>query len=117
MIAMLDENYFQEKANEQVRLEKLARKILGVSDGADATEIKKAYWLLAMKYHPDKHRGQPDKLRHFQNIKNAYDFLMSGHAGGSFSDSDEVSKDDSMSDKYNTDNKWGYFLWWRDNFF
>jgi len=44
---------------------------LGVNEGADQDEIKKAYKKLAMKHHPD--RGGDEKT--FQSISQAYDTL------------------------------------------
>lgn len=43
--------------------------ILGVSDDATETEIKKAYRKLSLLYHPDKEEGDPDK---FVKISKAY---------------------------------------------
>lgn len=34
--------------------------VLGISRGADAAAIKKAYRKLAKKYHPDNNAGNPD---------------------------------------------------------
>jgi len=111
-----NEHDFQKQISERLRMEKLARKILGVPDDADETEIKKAYWLLAMKYHPDKNPGNRKKLGQFQNIKNAYEYLIHG-TEGKFSFSGKPDPRQSFSDKYDTTNNWGYFLWWRDKFF
>jgi DnaJ-domain-containing protein 1 len=36
---------------------------LEVPFGADMEEIKKAYKTLILRYHPDKHSGDPEKLR------------------------------------------------------
>ncbi|MBN1900307.1 DnaJ domain-containing protein [Candidatus Sumerlaeota bacterium] len=111
------EDDFQSRALELRRLDKLARKILGVSETADVTEIKKAWWLLAMKYHPDKNPGDKETLRRFQNIKNAYDYLMNSENGADFrADFDEKNMN-SISEPYDTTNNWGYFLWWRDKYF
>jgi len=114
---MMDENFFQKQAIEHVRLEKLARKILGVADNAGILEIKKAYWLLAMKYHPDKNPGDRESLRKFHNIKNAYNFLVKGERGLDVHQDSHEKFPSSISDEFNTDNPWGYFLWWRDTFF
>ena len=113
----MDESYFQKKAANQLRLEKLARKILGVNDSAHLTDLKKAFWLLAMKYHPDKNPGDKETLRQFQNIKNAYDFLVNGKADGHFHLDRKRRFPSSVSDEFNTDNPWGYFLWWKDKYF
>lgn len=62
--------------------------VLGVSKGASADEIKKAFRKLAAKYHPDKEGGDEDK---FKEANEAYEVLKDqqkrqrydqfGHAG------------------------------------
>lgn len=50
-------------------------KILGVNKSASAEEIKKAYRKLAMKYHPDRNKGNKEAEAKFKEISEAYAVL------------------------------------------
>lgn len=50
-------------------------KILGISKNCSPKDIKKAYYQLAKKYHPDTNRGDPDAGRKFQEVSEAYEIL------------------------------------------
>ncbi|MFL9843322.1 DnaJ domain-containing protein [Flavobacterium rhizosphaerae] len=47
-------------------------KILGVKPGASQEDIKKAYRLLALKYHPDKNAGDAASEERFKEISESY---------------------------------------------
>jgi molecular chaperone DnaJ len=49
--------------------------VLGVSKTATTDEIKKAYYKLAHKYHPDKNKDNQAALEKFKEAKNAYEIL------------------------------------------
>jgi DnaJ family protein B protein 4 len=50
--------------------------ILGVARDASATQIKKAYHMLALKYHPDKNPNNRDEAEaKFKDVSEAYDVL------------------------------------------
>ncbi len=49
--------------------------VLGVSKTASEADIKKAFRSLAKKHHPDKHAGDADAQKKFQEISGAYDIL------------------------------------------
>lgn len=49
---------------------------LGLKRGADDNAIKKAFKKLAIKYHPDKNKDDPEGAKQrFQKIANAYEVL------------------------------------------
>ena len=56
-------------------LEKDYYKVLGVSKGAPADEIKKSYRKLARKYHPDANKGDAKSEERFKEISEAYNVL------------------------------------------
>jgi DnaJ-class molecular chaperone len=49
--------------------------ILGIQKPSSEEEIKKAFRKLAMKYHPDKCKGDAEKAEKFKEINEAYDAL------------------------------------------
>ncbi|HCX73701.1 MAG TPA: molecular chaperone DnaJ, partial [Candidatus Cloacimonas sp.] len=71
--------------------------VLGVDKNASASDIKRAYRKLAMKYHPDKNKDDKEAENKFKEASEAYEVLSDpqkrqkydqyGHAGveGSFS--------------------------------
>jgi len=50
-------------------------KVLGLEQDASADDIKKAYRLMAKKYHPDLHPDDPDIHEKMNAINEAYDML------------------------------------------
>jgi len=50
-------------------------KILGVPKNANGKDIKKAYYQLAKKFHPDTNKGDPTAESKFQEVSEAYEVL------------------------------------------
>lgn len=48
---------------------------LGVDPQVTSKELKEAFYKLSKEYHPDRNIGNPDALKKFQAISEAYDFL------------------------------------------
>ncbi|EEC68922.1 hypothetical protein OsI_37610 [Oryza sativa Indica Group] len=49
--------------------------VLGVNKDASASDIKKAYYLLAKKFHPDTNKEDADAEKKFQEVQRAYEVL------------------------------------------
>lgn len=64
-----------EKMSNRDWLEKDFYSTLGVRLSASELEIKKAYRVMARKYHPDLHPGNASSERRFKEIAQAYDVL------------------------------------------
>lgn len=47
--------------------------ILGVPKNASQKDIKKAYYQLAKKFHPDTNKGDPSAKKKFQEVSEAYE--------------------------------------------
>jgi len=50
--------------------------VLGVARGASGKDIKKAYYQLAKKYHPDTNKNDPNAAKKFQEVSEAYEVNM-----------------------------------------
>ena len=51
-------------------------KTLGVPRNASQKEIKKAYYELAKKYHPDRNKGDSEAAKKFTEIGEAYEVRL-----------------------------------------
>ncbi|XP_071452761.1 protein tumorous imaginal discs, mitochondrial-like isoform X2 [Hetaerina americana] len=49
--------------------------ILGVARNSSPKEIKNSYFQLAKKYHPDRNKGDPNAVKKFQEVSEAYEVL------------------------------------------
>ncbi|XP_014278288.1 protein tumorous imaginal discs, mitochondrial isoform X1 [Halyomorpha halys] len=49
--------------------------ILGISRNSSSKDIKKAYYQLAKKYHPDTNKNDPNAAKKFQEVSEAYEVL------------------------------------------
>ncbi|XP_034912205.1 LOW QUALITY PROTEIN: chaperone protein dnaJ GFA2, mitochondrial [Populus alba] len=58
--------------------------VLGVSKNASASDIKKAYYGLAKKLHPDTNKDDPEAEKKFQEVSKAYEVLKDDQKRGQY---------------------------------
>ncbi len=108
---------FMEKITEDIESRKAARKILGVSETADKKELKEAYRKAAVKYHPDHNENTRESNKKFALIKCAYELLAFDKPCEKLLEEINSWEGVPNDQKYNLDNPWGHFLWWKEKFF
>jgi hypothetical protein len=114
---MKDAPEFMEKLTSDLAVRKAACKVLRVSENVSNKELKKAYRKASIKYHPDHNQDNPEATRRFVLIKCAYELLVENKPCPQLLE--EINTWDGVpeDEKYELDNLWGHFLWWREKFF
>ena len=112
-----DDWEFMERINRDLEARRMAYRILGIEDMVSKEELKKAYRRKAMKFHPDKHMNAPEANKKFVLVKCAYELLMKDRPCPALLEEVKSWRSFPKNKKYRLDNLWGYFLWWRENYF
>ena len=55
---------------------------LGLAEGASFQQVKRAYWAMAKKYHPDRNGGDPATAEKFRLVQASFDWLEAFFADG-----------------------------------
>lgn len=71
-------------------------KLLGVSQNASDSEIKKSYRRLAMKHHPDRNKDNPGSEEKFKQVKEAYEILSDPQKRSAYDQFGHAGVDQSM---------------------
>jgi len=114
---MKDDFEFMERISRDLEARKAACKVLDVSEDADRNELKKAYRKASMKYHPDHNQDDPDANKKFTLVKCAYQLLAEDKPCLELIEEINTWEGVPEDSKYNLDNPWGHFLWWREKYY
>ncbi|MCK5285246.1 MAG: molecular chaperone DnaJ [Alphaproteobacteria bacterium] len=74
-------------------------KTLEINKNASADELKKAYRKLAMKYHPDQNKDNPEAEAKFKDISHAYDILKDEQKRAAYDRFGSAAFDGSMGSR------------------
>ena len=96
--------------------ERTARAILGVSETADAAEIRHAFRQASLVCHPDVNPDDRKAADRFHLVCCAYKFLTEGETCADL-DGYAAPAVPHTDGKYRRDNPWGYWCWWRETYF
>jgi len=115
---MKKNNYlFDQRISRDLETRHMARKILGVEEDASVEALKKAYRRASIKFHPDHNPNNKDAYRKFLLVKCAYRLLAENEPCEMLLDGIKFLPGVPEDNKYQLDNLWGHFLWWREKFF
>jgi len=114
---MKDDFGFTERTSRILQARQAACKVLGVSEGANKNDLKKAYRKASLKYHPDHNPDDAKMAKKFILVKCSYELLAEGKPCPELLEEINTWQGVPEDDKYKLDNPWGHFLWWRDKFF
>jgi len=114
---MKDDLEFMERITRDLGVRKAACRILEVEEDASKEQLKKAYRRAAMKYHPDHNQDDPEANQKFTLIRCAYELLANDKTCDKLLEEINSWPGTTEDEKYNLDNPWGHFLWWREKFF
>ena len=114
---MKDDFSFTERISCVLQARQAACKVLGVSEGANMNDLKKAYRKASLKHHPDHNQDDAEVAKKFVLVKCSYELLAEGKPCPELLEKINTWQGVPEDDKYKLDNPWGHFLWWRDKFF
>lgn len=112
-----DEQEFAEKIRLEQRARQEACRILDVAENAGDEELKKAYRKACLRHHPDHNPGDRESNYRFLLVRCAYELLTRNEICPALLEKMRGKSSVPPKGKYNIDNPWGYFLWWREGFF
>ena len=93
--------------------ESKARVILNVPEDAGKDAIRHAFRRAVRQCHPDC-GGEGHSARRFDLVCRAYRLLTDGQAFPELDDCEFQSAPDKT--RYNLNNRWGYWCWWRETY-
>ena len=112
-----DDYTFAEKIINDSKARRAARQILHVSEGESKEGLKRAYRQASLKYHPDHNPDDKEAHKRFLLVKCAYELLAKDKPCMMLLKQIESWPGVPEDDRYDLDNLWGHFLWWREKFF
>jgi hypothetical protein len=114
---MRDDLDFMRRISLDLAARKAACRILDVEEHADREQLKRAYRIAAIQYHPDHNGNTAEANRMFALIKCAYELLAFDKPCDLLLADMDSGLDGPKDGRYRLDNPWGHFCWWRQKFF
>ena len=112
-----DDWEFMERINQDIEAHKAACMILEVKENTNQDNLKRAYRRAAIKYHPDHNGNTKESNRKFTLVKCAYELLAFDKPCNKLLEEIDSWPSFQGDNKYNLNNSWGHFLWWREKYF